>query len=76
MVRPDAVPFGHAPHPFLPLKINDAAVGVILGHIVDLSYGSVTGKNLQIIQFIVEAGLEMAGFEVVIIFLCQHLAPC
>ena len=74
MVRPDAVPFGHDPLPFLLLKIQDTAVGVILCDIVDRGSFSVTGEDLEGFQLVMEAGLQMAGFEIIIILLGQGIA--
>ena len=62
IVGPDAVPFGHGPLPFQLLKIQDAAVGVIFGHIVDLCCFPVTGEDLEIFQLVMEAGLQVAVF--------------
>jgi len=74
MVRPDAVPFLHDPLPFQIHKIQNTAVGVILCNIVDLGSFSVTGEYLEIFQLVMEAGLEMAGFEVFIVLLGQRIA--
>ena len=74
VVGPDAVPFGHAPLPFPPLKIQDTAVGVVLCDIVDRGSFSVTGEDLEGFQLVMEAGLQMAGFEIVIVLLGQGIA--
>ena len=74
MVRPDAVPFLHDPLAFQIHKLQNAAVGVILCNIVDIGSFSVTGEYLEIFQLVTEAGLQMAGFEIVIILVSQRIA--
>ena len=70
-IGPDGAPIGHGPLPFPQRKVEDAAVRMIFGHIVDLCVGAVAGEDLEIFQLVVEAGLEMTGLEFFIVFICQ-----